>query len=118
VINLLINAIQAMPKGGVLRLNTHDLPDGVAVTVQDSGSGLTPAVLERLFRPFFTTKNDGNGLGLWISVGLVERYGGSLLARNRSDGATGALFTLSLLSEPQAPAATSTQDGRPGAQLG
>ncbi|WP_291008089.1 cache domain-containing protein [Hydrogenophaga sp.] len=118
VINLLINAIQAMPEGGVLRLSTHDLPDGVALTVQDSGPGLSPAVMERLFRPFFTTKNDGNGLGLWISVGLVERYGGSLAASNRSDGLTGAIFTLNLLSEPQAPAAASTQDGHPGPQSG
>jgi signal transduction histidine kinase len=118
VINLLINAIQAMPCGGALRLSTRDRPDGVLLTVQDSGSGISPAVMERLFRPFFTTKNDGNGLGLWISVGLVERYGGSLAASNRSDGATGAVFALNLLSEPQAPAATSTQDGRPGAQPG
>ena len=118
VINLLINAIQAMPAGGVLRLSTRDLPDGVALTVEDSGPGLSPTVIERLFRPFFTTKNDGNGLGLWISVGLVERYGGSLSASNRSDGTAGAVFTLKLLSEPQAPAATSTQDGRPGPQPG
>jgi two-component system NtrC family sensor kinase len=118
VINLLINAIQAMPQGGVLRLSTRDLPDGVALTVEDSGPGLSPAVMERLFRPFFTTKNDGNGLGLWISVGLVERYGGSLVASNRSDGTAGAIFTLNLLSEPQPPAAASTQDGRPGPQPG
>lgn len=118
VINLLINAIQAMPNGGALRLTTRDLPDGVSLTVQDSGSGLSPAVMERLFRPFFTTKNDGNGLGLWISVGLVERYGGSLVGGNRSDGGTGAAFTLNLLSEPQAPTSASTQDGRPGPQPG
>jgi signal transduction histidine kinase len=118
VINLVINAIQAMPQGGVLRLSTRDLPDGVALSVEDSGPGLSPEVMERLFRPFFTTKNDGNGLGLWISVGLVERYGGSLLASNRSDGVMGAVFTLSLLSEPQAPAAASTRDGRPGPQKG
>jgi signal transduction histidine kinase len=118
VINLMINAIQAMPQGGVLRLSTRDLPDGVALSVEDSGPGLSPEVMERLFRPFFTTKNDGNGLGLWISVGLVERYGGSLVASNRSDGVMGAVFTLSLLSEPQAPAAASTRDGRPGPQKG
>jgi C4-dicarboxylate-specific signal transduction histidine kinase len=118
VINLLINAIQAMPGGGVLRLVTRDQPEGVTLTVEDSGSGLSSAVMERLFRPFFTTKNDGNGLGLWISVGLVERYGGSLEASNRSDGASGARFTLNLLTEPKAPPATSTHDGRPGTQPG
>jgi C4-dicarboxylate-specific signal transduction histidine kinase len=118
VINLMINAIQAMPQGGVLRLSTRDMPDGVALSVEDSGPGLSPEVMERLFRPFFTTKNDGNGLGLWISLGLVERYGGSLAASNRSDGLMGAVFTLSLLSEPQAPTSTSTQNGRPGPQPG
>jgi len=70
-------------------------------------------VLERLFRPFFTTKNDGNGLGLWISQGLVERYGGHITAANRPD-AKGAVFSVALLTEPQAPDAAATRDGRPG----
>lgn len=116
IINLLINAIQAMPEGGVLRLRTRDTGNGAELQVIDSGSGLTPVTLERLFRPFFTTKNDGNGLGLWISQGLVERYGGHIAAANRSDGAQGAVFTVTLFTEPQAPAAPSTHDGRPGAR--
>ncbi len=124
IINLLINAIQAMPQGGVLRLVTQDwVPEGprtvhaggALLRVEDSGHGLGAEAQERLFRPFFTTKNDGNGLGLWISQGLVERYGGSISAANRSDG-PGAVFTVRLLTEPLAPAATSTNDGRPGAQ--
>ncbi|MDM7941211.1 MAG: cache domain-containing protein [Hydrogenophaga sp.] len=124
IINLLINAIQAMPQGGVLRLVTQDwMPEGprtvhaggALLRVEDSGHGLGAEAQERLFRPFFTTKNDGNGLGLWISQGLVERYGGSISAANRSDG-PGAVFTVRLLTEPLAPAATSTNDGRPGAQ--
>ncbi|MDZ4190075.1 MAG: cache domain-containing protein, partial [Hydrogenophaga sp.] len=125
IINLLINALQAMPQGGVLRLETRDCvfaegdtPQpgaqlGAQLGVFDSGPGLAPGVQERLFRPFFTTKNDGNGLGLWISQGLLERYGGSLEAGNRSDG-TGAVFTVKLLTDPQAPAAVNTRDGRPG----
>ncbi|MBT9549755.1 MAG: cache domain-containing protein [Hydrogenophaga sp.] len=119
IINLLINAIQAMPQGGTLRLATQDWADehgarGALLQVQDSGPGLAPGVEERLFRPFFTTKNDGNGLGLWISLGLVERYGGSIGAGNREDGHSGALFSVRLLTEPQAPAAVNTRDGRPG----
>jgi two-component system NtrC family sensor kinase len=123
VINLLINAIQAMPAGGALLLQTRDrsVPSsteagqrpGATLAVLDRGPGLTPEVQERLFRPFFTTKNDGNGLGLWISQGLVERYGGSISAGNRSDG-PGAVFTVQLLTEPQAPEAVNTRDGRPG----
>jgi signal transduction histidine kinase len=119
VINLLVNAIQAMPEGGTLTLATRNwqsadgLP-GVALTVEDTGPGLAPDTLERLFRPFFTTKNDGNGLGLWISQGLVERYGGTLAASNRNPG-PGAVFEVRLYTEPQAPeeSAASTNNGRP-----
>ncbi|NWF48194.1 HAMP domain-containing protein [Hydrogenophaga sp. D2P1] len=119
IINLLINAIQAMPEGGTLRLSTQDWADphgarGALLQVQDSGAGLAPGVAERLFRPFFTTKNDGNGLGLWISLGLVERYGGGISAGSRADGQSGAVFSVRLLTEPQAPAAVNTRDGRPG----
>ena len=109
VINLLINALQAMPEGGTLRLRTRDRDDvktGVLLEISDSGPGLSERVRERLFRPFFTTKNDGNGLGLWISVGLVERYGGSIEGRNRrefGEDADGACFRVWLLSEPVAP---------------
>jgi two-component system NtrC family sensor kinase len=118
VINLMINAIQAMPQGGELRLVSLDWADeagrvGVRLCVQDSGSGLSPEVLDRLFRPFFTTKNDGNGLGLWISQGLVERYGGHITAENRAD-VQGASFCVALLTEPHAPDAAPTRDGRPG----
>jgi signal transduction histidine kinase len=118
IINLLINAIQAMPQGGTLRLVTQDWTDergarGALLRVEDSGTGLAPGVAERLFRPFFTTRNDGNGLGLWISLGLVERYGGGIAAANREDGQSGAVFSVRLLTEPQAPAAAPTHDGRP-----
>ena len=123
LINLMINAIAAMPQGGELLLQTSDWVEqgqrrGVRVAVADRGCGLSEQVQAMLFRPFFTTKNDGNGLGLWISVGLVERYGGTLQAANRDDG-PGAVFTLSLLSEPMAPpeSTASTHDGRPGAQV-
>ena len=123
IINLLINAIQAMPRGGELKLLTRDWGPsaadgaeavGAMLVVQDSGSGLSPEVRDRLFRPFFTTKNDGNGLGLWISQGLVERYGGGISADNRTD-ASGASFTVRLLTEPRAPDTVPTGDGRPGA---
>jgi len=121
VINLMINAVQAMPEGGRLRLVTRDWSDettgapGGCIEVVDEGCGLSPEVRSRLFTPFFTTKNDGNGLGLWISLGLVERYGGRLEADNRTDR-TGAVFRVRLLAEPQVPQAAQarTQDGRPG----
>jgi signal transduction histidine kinase len=109
VINLLINAIQAMPEGGRLRLRTRNRDDGhtgVLLEISDTGPGLSERVKERLFRPFFTTKNDGNGLGLWISVGLVERYGGRIEGLNRQElgeAVTGATFRIWLLTEPLSP---------------
>jgi two-component system NtrC family sensor kinase len=122
IINLMINAVQAMPDKGCLTLRTLDWVGdttgttlGAIVEVADTGPGLSPAVLERLFSPFFTTKNDGNGLGLWISQGLVERYGGRLEADNRTDE-QGAVFRLRLLTEPLVPSESQapTGDGRPG----
>ena len=100
LINLMINAIQAMPQGGTLTLRSRDQRDphgqgGVLIEVCDTGAGLSEVAHERLFSPFFTTKNDGNGLGLWISVGLVERYGGTIHATNRQDAgedSAGAVF--------------------------
>jgi signal transduction histidine kinase len=109
IINLLINAIQAMPDGGTLLLSTQDRSDGragVVVQISDTGSGLSAQTRERLFRPFFTTKSEGNGLGLWISVGLVERYGGSIEGMNRRDlgeKVQGAAFRIWLLTEPLSP---------------
>jgi signal transduction histidine kinase len=107
LINLMINAIQAMPDGGTLTLRTANQTDaqgrpGVVTEVCDTGNGLTEAVRERLFSPFFSTKNDGNGLGLWISVGLVERYGGGITAVNRRDTGVeiaGAVFGVWLPTE-------------------
>jgi signal transduction histidine kinase len=117
VINLLINAIQAMPEGGTLTLNTRDWPGdnanpqprGACIEVTDSGCGLSESALEKVFTPFFTTKNDGNGLGLWISQGLIERYGGRISAANAVSG-PGAGFTVWLLTEAQVPEASVRPD--------
>jgi signal transduction histidine kinase len=98
-VNLLVNAIHAMPEGGELTLATRDDGDRVVAEVADTGAGLAPEVLARLFQPFATQKKDGTGLGLWISRGIVERYGGDLRAANRDDGTRGARFTVVLRAE-------------------
>jgi signal transduction histidine kinase len=97
LVNLIVNAVHAMPRGGTLTLSTRDEgEDGVAIGVADSGTGLTDELLARLFQPFVTRHADGTGLGLWISRGLVERYGGDIAAANRPEGGTGAVFRVAL----------------------
>lgn len=103
LINLLLNALQAMPDGGMLALATQDCPGrdgqaGVLLSVSDSGPGIAPGDMAQLFTPFFTRKADGSGLGLWVCLGLVERYGGDIHAANLAAG--GAVFRVWLPCEP------------------
>jgi signal transduction histidine kinase len=103
LVNLLINAIQAMPGGGELTLGTVDWPDGqgVDITVADTGPGLSDELRAQMFQPFVTRKHEGTGLGLWISQSLVERYGGEIRAANRpTGGPAGAMITVALRVEP------------------
>ena len=97
LINLMTNAIQAMPTGGSLRLATRDREaEGapfVALEVEDSGEGMAPEVLRRVFDPFFTTKRrGGTGLGLSISQTLIGRAGGRIEVRSRPG--EGTCFTV------------------------
>lgn len=99
LVNLLVNAAQAMPQGGLLQLSTEDRDDeqgrpGLLIRVRDSGTGLSPALQDRLFQPFVTGKREGTGLGLWISRSLVERYAGSLRVEPLPEGEPGACFAL------------------------
>src|SRR6185437_6402398 len=88
MMNLISNAIQAAPEKGRLRVHILDSTDwstqqhGTAVCVTDTGTGIDPQDAGRLFEPFFSTKADkGTGLGLWISRGIVQKYGGQLSFR-------------------------------------
>jgi len=85
LINLMVNAIHAMPDGGRLRLATFDDEGGVHIDVADTGGGMDPKIAARIFDPFFTTKlGEGSGLGLSISQTLVTRYGGSIAVAETS----------------------------------
>ncbi|MPN27630.1 Sensor histidine kinase RcsC [bioreactor metagenome] len=105
LINLIVNAVQAMPEGGVLTLRTedwneHNAARGVRIVVQDTGQGIRADDLARIFDPFFTTKKtQGTGLGLSISYSLLERYGGRITVE--STPGAGAAFTVWVLSEPE-----------------
>ena len=102
--NLLGNAIEASPRGGVIHLNAQESSDnasgtaGVQVRVQDQGAGVDPAAAPHLFEPFFTTKGEkGTGLGLWISKGIVQKHGGAISFELSTDtSAPGTSFTVFL----------------------
>lgn len=104
--NLIANAIDAMRTGGRLRIRAHaafDLrseTEGVRISVADTGHGMGSETSKRVFDPFYTTKGlNGNGLGLWISRGIVERHQGQLRVRSSQGGALhGTVFSLFLPS--------------------
>jgi PAS domain S-box-containing protein len=92
-LNLVANAIQAMPEGGTLRLSVHEATDwltqkrGPAVSIVDTGVGIKPEATKRLFEPFFSTNSTkGTGLGLWISKGIVQKYDGRISFRTWRHG--------------------------------
>lgn len=95
LVNLILNAVHAMPEGGTLSLAVRDVTKGVEIEVADSGTGIAPETLRRIFDPFFTTKQaQGTGLGLSISQTLVRHAGGTLTAS--SVPGEGSLFTIFL----------------------
>lgn len=97
LVNILANAIHAMPDGGTLELSTRDWDDdGIEISIADSGPGMSEELIAEVFEPFVTRKSGGTGLGLWISRSIVERYGGDIRASNRRGGARGAVFSVLL----------------------
>jgi two-component system, NtrC family, sensor histidine kinase HydH len=112
LLNLLLNALQATPRGRTVEVRTSVRPGKVkgleyrdvegelaSIVVEDEGDGIAEEVLPRIFEPFFTTKSEGTGLGLAISHRIAEAHGGSLTAENRTEG--GARFTLTLPRSPE-----------------
>jgi PAS domain S-box-containing protein len=98
IINLIFNAIDAMPEGGILTLEGHHETDEqlAVITVKDSGNGIAPDDLPYIFEPFFTTKNEAFGVGLGLSIvyGIMERHNGTVDVESRPGG--GAVFKLKL----------------------
>src|SRR5439155_21164274 len=94
IVNLLLNARDAMPRGGTIRMTAEHQGKRVVLKVLDEGSGIPGDDLTKIFDPFFTTKGKhGTGLGLSMARGVLARLGGDITAENRSEG--GACFTLS-----------------------
>jgi two-component system sensor histidine kinase HydH len=78
VLNLFLNSLDAMPKGGRLEVVTQLAADRLALKVSDTGQGIPPDRVHQVWDPFFTTKERGMGLGLAIVKGVVERHGGQI----------------------------------------
>jgi CheY-like chemotaxis protein len=94
-VNIILNALDAMPQGGRLRIRTKVEKSVVKVDFTDSGIGMTEEVRARIFEPFFTTKSvTGTGLGLAVSHSIIERHGGRLEAS--SDTGVGSTFSITL----------------------
>ena len=92
--NLILNAVQAIRGGGVITIQTYVSGERCAIQIQDTGSGIPTSVLPRIFDPFFTTKGtgEGTGLGLSVSLGIVERHGGTIQVE--SEVGKGSSFTV------------------------
>jgi len=103
-INLIKNAIEATPRGGTVTVTTgrrsgrRGESGWATFSVTDTGPGMTPEIRKKIFEPFFTSKKEGTGLGLYISHGIVERHGGHL--RVESLQGSGSTFTVELPIEP------------------
>jgi PAS domain S-box-containing protein len=116
LINLLVNASQALPEGAIerneirVRTRTDELGRGI-IEIEDNGCGMPPEVLKRAFDPFFTTKavGEGTGLGLSICLGIIESLGGTLTAESKVD--VGSTFRISL------PASTAVEARAPAAEV-
>jgi PAS domain S-box-containing protein len=109
LLNLILNAADAMPHGGNLTLRTglgklgrhpYEPRAAVRIDVQDTGAGISPAVRKRLFEPFFTTKEEGSGLGLYISQQIVRAHGGEIEAHSREGEGTTMMVWLPIAPLP------------------
>jgi signal transduction histidine kinase/ActR/RegA family two-component response regulator len=95
LVNMIYNAVDAMPSGGEVRISTQETRDRVVIHVTDTGTGMTPEVKQRLFDPFFTTKGKaGTGMGLAVSFGIIRRHEGSIEVD--SEPGRGTTFKISL----------------------
>jgi signal transduction histidine kinase len=95
-LNLFLNALHAMPRGGDLDIRTCLEEDGktIRIEISDTGGGIREELINKVFQPFFTTKPKGTGLGLAISRQMIEQHDGAIGVANRPGG--GAMFTILL----------------------
>jgi signal transduction histidine kinase/ActR/RegA family two-component response regulator len=116
-INMIFNAVDAMPQGGTITLSAEEAGDSVSISISDTGAGMSPEVRSRIFDPFFTTKGKaGLGLGLAVSYGIISRHEGTInvesevgcgttfcIALPMADAEAQAAGEVKLIPEPPAP---------------
>jgi signal transduction histidine kinase len=106
LLNLLLNAIQAINGSGFVKVGIEEIGDRVAITVADTGRGIAPEHLPNIFKPFYTTKGNGTGLGLSLAKRIVEEHQGTIEVTSVPGQGTSMAVYLPLVS-PKAPAAAS-----------
>jgi signal transduction histidine kinase/CheY-like chemotaxis protein len=100
LVNMIYNAVDAMPQGGEIHLGAHEMGARAIITITDSGTGMSPEVKTRLFNPFFTTKGKaGTGMGLAVSFGIVRRHDGSIEVDSEIDNGTTFRISLPLAAD-------------------
>jgi signal transduction histidine kinase len=93
LMNIILNAVQVMPDGGTLKVFTEESENYIALSVCDQGSGIDPENVEKIFDPFFSTKDKGTGLGLTIAHKIMQSHNGFIKAENNEDiGSTFSLY--------------------------
>ena len=112
LVNVIYNAVDAMPTGGAIRLSAQEVDDRVVLKITDTGTGMKPEVKSRLFDPFFTTKGKaGTGMGLAVSFGIIRRHNGSIEVESEPGSGTTFLIALPKASNTQTQGSASVSRG-------
>ncbi|MCR4283711.1 MAG: ATP-binding protein [Parcubacteria group bacterium] len=99
VLNILRNAVESMPDGGDLTIEIKTVGESIKINITDTGKGMTEEVLKNIFNPFFTTKSSGTGIGMTISLKIIEDHGGHINVESEYGKGTTMSISLSINKE-------------------
>ncbi|MFZ0391264.1 MAG: ATP-binding protein, partial [Calditrichia bacterium] len=99
ILNIALNAFDAMPDGGELRLITRMIKNRVAVVIKDTGKGIPSEIQDKIFNMYFSTKNTGGGIGLAISQKIVEAHEGKIYFKSKAGAGTSFIIELPRVGE-------------------